>query len=150
MMALVVRIVMFLAAILVTANVLLPNRQERVRVDGHSTSESHERSAHQGDRTSIDYRLRFAGGSIGSCSVGYSAYNALKDGDEVLVSTTRVFKSCTRITRDGEAIIPTGGRWAGLALAAFLFAGAFGWSGLDRWFGDADAPLRRGRWWLKY
>jgi hypothetical protein len=41
---------------------------------------------------------------VESCEVGWSAFNALNDGDEVSVATSRVFKSCDGIRRGDEVI----------------------------------------------
>ncbi len=145
--ALIFRLLTFLGAILMTADALLPARSELVHVDGHRLTENATSTSHHGVHRSTDYVVLFAGGQVGSCAVGYTAYNALRDGDEVVVATTRVFKGCDRIVRGGE-VITTGRHWGTLLFAAFLFASAFGWLGTNR--DDDDVPLRRGRWWLKY
>jgi hypothetical protein len=146
--ALIFRLLTFLGAILLTADALLPARSELVHVDGHHTTENRTSTSHHGVHRTTDYILSFGGGRVSSCAVGYTAYNALHDGDEVVVATSRVFKGCDRIVHEGE-VITTGRHWGALLVAAGLFAVAFGWISSNR-DDDDDVPLRRGRWWLKY
>jgi hypothetical protein len=77
--------------------------------------------------------------------VGWSAYNALADGDEVTVDTSRVFKSCDGIRRGDEVVAEAHlRRWFLMVPMLILLAAAFGWIQFERrpdddtrgwWFG---------------
>ena len=130
------RLAALLIAILLAIDAFSGERTETLRVDGHS----HATNWRQDDR----YRLHFAGGRVDSCEVGWSAFNALNDGDEVSVDTSRVFKSCDGIRRGDEAIgEPHVRRWFVLVPMLILLAAAFGWIQFERrvdhsrgwWFG---------------
>ena len=133
------RFVMFLLAVLFVSEALMPARRETVQVDRHVQT-THIRS-----RT--DYRVYFSGSRAGSCDVRYGVYQALRDGDEVRLTTTRVFKSCDRIVRGDEVVQSHGDKLFYLVAAGFLFAGAFGWLDMgsrrrNRYDDDDDDP-----WW---
>ena len=152
MLTLIGRMLMFAFAVLLTCDALLPTHTAVERVDRHVTSTRWRRQT--------DYDLRFDGGDVRSCNVGWSAYDALKDGDEVMLTASRVFKSCRGIARGDEIVTrPGAGKWMELVFAAFLLAGAFGWIDLRRRPADRDDDGHDGRdgnarddrpwwWWL--
>ena len=152
MMTLIGRLLMFAFAVLVACDALLPTHTAVEIVDRHV------RTSHWRNQT--DYNVYFSGGDVHSCSVGWSTYDALKDGDEVTLTASRVFKSCTGIARGGDILSRPGlGKWLELAFAAFLLAGAFGWIDMrsrpidddddDRFDRDVRRYRRddRGWWW---
>jgi hypothetical protein len=55
-----------------------------------------------------NYTLHFGRSRTGSCSVGCGTYRALSDGDELLLTTTRIGRECVKIERHGEEILRTG------------------------------------------
>ncbi len=135
-MDVVTRLAALLIALLLAIDAFSAERTETLRVDRHIRLARW----HQGD----DYRVYFAGGRVESCEVGWTAFNALADGDLVSVDTSRVFKSCDGIRRGDEAI--SGGRahrWLLLVPMVVLLAAAFGWIRFERrrddepgwWFG---------------
>ncbi len=135
-MDVITRLAALLIAFLLAIDAFSAQRNETLRVDRHVRL-SHW---HHGD----DYRLEFVGGRIDSCTVGWSAFNALNDGDVVSVDTSRVFKSCEGIRRGEEVISQAHLRkWLLLVPMAILLAAAFGWIQFDRgadddrgwWFG---------------
>ena len=129
MMTLIGRLLMFALAVLFACDAVTPVHTVIETVDGHTTT-THWR--HQ-----TDYDLRFTGGDVRRCNVGWTAYDALKDGDEVTLTASRVFKSCRGIARGDEIVTrPGAGKWMELVFAAFLLAGAFGW--IDLRPGDDD------------
>ncbi len=133
------RLAALIIAILLAIDGFSGERTETLRVDGH-TRVSRWR---QGD----DYRLQFAGGRVQSCAVGWSAFNALNDGDEVSVDTSRVFKSCDGIRRGDEVITQSRWRrWFLLVPMLILLAGVFGWIQFDRRIDDDGR--RGGGWWF--
>ena len=130
------RLAALLIAILLAIDAFSAERTETLRVDRHERV-SHW---HRGD----DYRLQFVGGRGASCEVGWSAFNALDDGDEVSVDTSRVFKSCDGIRRGDEVIARPGAhKWFMLIPIALLLAASFGWIEFERRVGDDS----RG-WWF--
>lgn len=73
------------------------------------------------------YALEFAQARAESCSVGYSTYSALSDGDEVRLSTTRIGRECIKIERQGKVILSDAHwRWWRLLAAVLFVAAAFG------------------------
>ena len=136
-MDVITRLAAFLVAILLAIDAFSGERTEALHVDRHtrSTSWRHDDS----------YRLHFVGGRVESCEVGWSTFNALNDGDEVAVDTSRVFKSCDGIRRGDEVIArPDAHKWFMLIPIALLLAASFGWIQFERRYDDDD---RRG-WWF--
>jgi hypothetical protein len=131
----VTRLAAFIIALLLAIDAFCAVRTETLRVDGHSRVSRWRRDD--------DYRLHFVGGRVDSCDVGSSAFNALRDGDEVVVDTSRVFKSCDRIRRGDEVLAHANlRRWFALIPIAVLLAAAFGWIQFERRDGDDR------RWWF--
>ncbi|HEY8973710.1 MAG TPA: hypothetical protein VIN75_05795 [Burkholderiaceae bacterium] len=129
------RLAALIIAILLAIDAFSAERSETLRVERHSRSARWHRED--------DYRLHFAGGRVDSCKVGWPAWSALRDGDEVVVDTSRVFKSCDGIRRADEAGARTGLRqWLMLLPIALLLAAAFGWIQFER-----DLRAER-RWWF--
>ena len=132
------RLAMFIIAVLLAVDAFSAERNESLRVDRHVRVPRWHRTD--------DYRLDFAGGHVESCTVGWSAFNALNDGDVVSVDTSRVFKSCGGIRRGDEVISQARlHQWFLLIPIAFLLAAAFGWIEFNRRIDDDD---RRGGWWF--
>ena len=129
------RLAALLVAILLAIDAYSGERTEALRVDRHTRT--------AGLRHDDTYRLHFVGGRVESCEVGWSAFNALSDGDEVSVDTSRVFKSCDGIRRGDDVI--SGGRahrWLLLVPMAVLLAAAFGWIRFERRYDDEQG------WWF--
>ena len=124
-MDVITRLAALLIAILLAIDAFAAARVETLRVDRHVRNARW----HQGD----DYRLVFAGGRVESCSVGWSAFNAVNDGDEVTLDTSRVFKSCAGIRRGDEVIARAAlHKWLLLVPIALLLAAACGWIRFER------------------
>ncbi len=135
-MDVITRLAALLIAILLAIDAYSSERHETLRVDRHSQVAQWRK----GD----EYRLHFVGGRVESCDVGWSAYNALADGDEVSVDTSRVFKSCAAIRRGADVISPPNPhKWIVLLPIALLLAAAFGLIRFERRVDDDD----RG-WWF--
>lgn len=147
MLTMLVRLLAFMAAIVLTADALLPTRSESVRVEHHERRE-HRSIHHFRTRTRTNYIVHFSGGSVGSCDVGLSAYDTLHDGDDVTVGVTRVLKSCDRVTRDGSVVVHNIDRWMSLFLAALALGVGFGW--ITPFRRDDDGEPGRGRWWTRW
>ncbi|HEY9023512.1 MAG TPA: hypothetical protein VIP05_04360 [Burkholderiaceae bacterium] len=123
------RLAAFIIAVLLAIDAFSAERTELLRVDGHTRVTRW----HRGD----DYQLSFAGGRVDSCTVGMPAFNALRDGDEVAVDSSRVFKSCDGIRRGDEVIKHANlHKWFMLIPMAILLAAAFGWIQFERGAGD--------------
>jgi hypothetical protein len=130
------RLAALLIAILLAIDAFSGYRTETLRVAGHTRAPRW----HQDD----DYRLHFLGGRVESCGFGLAAWNALRDGDEVAVDTSRVFKTCDGIRR-GEELLARRNlhKWLLLLPIAMLLAAALGWIRFERdvrrerrgWFG---------------
>ena len=147
MLTMIVRLLAFVAAAALTADALLPMRAEFVRVERHERRE-HTSTHHFRTRTRTTYIVHFSGGSVGSCDVGSSAYDTLKDGDDVTVDTTRVLRSCDHITRDGSIVVRSIDRWLSLLFAALALAVGFGMITSRVFDADDDGFFsRRRRWW---
>jgi len=84
-----------------------------------------------------NYALHFGRSRTGSCSVGYSTYRALSDGDEVLLTTTRIGRECIKIERHGQEILRDAHwRWWRVLAAVVFFAAAFG---KGQWSSSSDS-----------
>lgn len=76
--------------VLFLLDMFLPKVTRSVQITDHTvTSLSRGRGAR--------YKLHFNNELNGSCTVGLEAFEKLKDGDEVVVHDTRLFKSCVRV-----------------------------------------------------
>jgi hypothetical protein len=148
MLTMIVRLLAFVAAIALTADALLPTRSEFVHVERHERRE-HSSTHHFRTRTRTNYLVHFSGGSIGSCDVGSSGYDTLKDGDDVTVGVTRVLRSCDHVTRDGSIVVRNIDRWLSLLFAALALAVGLGWVTPRVFDDDDDDPYRRRHrgWW---
>jgi hypothetical protein len=136
-MDVITRLAMFIVAVLLAVDAFSAERNESLRVDRHVRISRW----HRGD----DYRLDFVGGRVESCAVGWSAFNAVNDGEVVSVDTSRVFKSCDGIRRGDEVISEAHVRkWFLLIPIAILLAAAFGCIQFDRRIDDD----RRSGWWF--
>ena len=135
-MDVITRLAALLIAILLAIDAFSGVRTQTLRVDSHVRVSRWHRED--------DYRLQFVGGRVDSCAVGWTAFNALADGDEVTLDTSRVFKSCDRIRRGDEVIAEAHlRRWLVLLPIGVLLAAAFGWIQFER---RADDDVRG--WWF--
>jgi len=118
MIKLLLRVAMFVLGLCSLLDGGLPTVTESLEVDGHT---SWTKRATTSNATDTSYTLQLAGGRVASCSIGYSAYSALKDGASVDVTTSRLLRSCLKITQNGEDIY--GNRyWRWLTVIGGLFA----------------------------
>lgn len=76
---------------------------QAMHVDGHSSHVS-ARTNNNGVSRDTSYNLKLVDGRVDSCTVGYSAYNKLNDGDAVTVKFSRLLKRCISIDRAGEVV----------------------------------------------
>jgi hypothetical protein len=126
-----VHCLLFIAGVALIADIGLPTRSEQLQVDQHtSRTQTDYRATRGGDSRWADtsYKLHLIGGKLSSCSVGFSSYSRLKDGDTVNVQSTKLFKNCIRIAR-GEEVIESDNHWKLFALivGSLLIAIAVGW-----------------------
>ena len=135
MIKLLIRCLFFIVGIALLLEIALPTRTEQVQVDQHtSQTQTDYRPTSGGDSRWADtsYKIHLIGGRLSSCSVGYSTYSKLKDGDAIEVQSTKLFRICTRITRS-EEVIDSYGHWKLIALicGCLLIAAAIGWLKTD-------------------
>src|ERR1700744_4407040 len=97
-MDVITRLAALLVAILLTIDAYSGERTESLRVDRHTLV--HASRWRQDDA----YRLHFVGGRVESSDVAWTPFNALNDGDNVSLDTTRVFNFCHAIRRGDETI----------------------------------------------
>ena len=129
------RLAAFIIALLLAIDAFSGERTETVRVAGHSHAARWQRDD--------DFRLHFAGGRVESCGVGLTAYNALRDGDDVTVESSRVFKTCDGMRRGDDVQARANlHKWLLLLPIALLLAAALGWIQFERSIGDDR------RWWF--
>jgi hypothetical protein len=100
---LILRFVLLIVGGVLLLDAALPLRSETLQVDQHTSHETQRTSTAQrsGDTS---YTLHLVGGLVSSCSVGYSAYTALKDGDTVSLQSSRLFRYCIGLSRDAQVI----------------------------------------------
>lgn len=134
------RCFMFAGGIALILDIALPTRTELLRVDQHTSyTETERRSTSTGTATLADtsYKIHLAGGVLSPCSVGYTTYEKLKDGDAVEVKSTKLFKNCIRIAR-GDEVLDSDKHWRLFALigGGIMIAVALGWLKNDDDDGD--------------
>lgn len=138
-MDVITRLAALLIALLLAIDAYSGERSETLRIDSHSRVQRWHRDD--------VYRLHFSGGRVDSCAVGQAAFDTLRDGDEVAVATSRVFKSCDAIRRGDDLLAQAHLRkWLVLLPMAFLLAAALGWIQ----FAGREREFRRdaGGWWF--
>ncbi|RYF98798.1 MAG: hypothetical protein EOO07_37660 [Chitinophagaceae bacterium] len=91
----IVRIGFVIFGVLMFSDVFLPKATLYTKITDHTISTA---SRGRGDR----YTLHFDSALNSSCSVDRTAFEKLKDGDEVVVQNTRLLKRCIKIERNGE------------------------------------------------
>jgi hypothetical protein len=154
------RVIALLAALWLGADSLLPGERQRVRVDRHAVDEQRTTGSSGRSVVTARYTLYFVDARTPSCAVGETAYEALEDGDEALLVTSRLSHACLRLASGDRELMPVEHRWVEIAIAAVLLAIAFGWlpgpwdwrSDDDEWVIDeygyrVPRPQRRG-WYL--
>lgn len=112
----------------IVADVALPVKMQSLAVDQHVSSvDYHSHGGAVRHWAGTRYELYFTGGSIASCSVGYTAYDNVKDGDTVEVRASRPFRNCLSIKRGGQELLPDR-YWRAFSLlgAGLLIAAALG------------------------
>ncbi|WIV97976.1 hypothetical protein [Kinneretia aquatilis] len=134
------RCIFFFLGSALLADVALPTRIETLLVEQHtSQTQTAQRSTPSTDSRWADtsYKLHLSGGGPSSCSVAYSTYSKLKDGDSIEVRSSKVFRTCVHIAR-GEEVFESDGLWKWIALFSglLLIAASFGWVKSDS--GDGE------------
>ena len=127
MLKLLARIAMFFFAIALFLDVLLPTVSQTSPVDRHRTIvDNHMEQGRRSDDT--NYNIEFSEGNVRSCSVGYSLYSKLHDGDAVTVQSSKVSKQCIKISRNDEVLYDLRyWKFLRIAFGLLLIAIAFGW-----------------------
>ena len=117
------RCVLFCLGLALAVDAGLPMRTHWLHVDRHTSStQANTRSS------DTSYTLHLVGGNLSSCDVGYATYSALKDGDGVVVQSSKLFKRCISIAREGEILESSKyWRWVELLGGLLLMATAIGW-----------------------
>ncbi len=111
-------------SLLFFADAILPAMEFTYKIDRHRITGR--------DFLSKDYQLMLINGPVESCSVGYSAYTAVKDGDSVIVKSSRIFRACWMINFNGQVIYRESyGRLLFFILGLGAFAVACGWKNSD-------------------
>ncbi|MDP5239362.1 hypothetical protein Q9Q94_07460 [Uliginosibacterium sp. 31-16] len=131
-----IRAAAFIAAVVLLLDILLPARVESAQVDRHSSFTQRDINPENGRRlpsSHTDYKLHLTGSQISSCKVGHSVYTRLQDGDTIEVQSSRLFKTCIRVTQ-GHEILPINKHWRLLEIGGGVLAllVAFGLASLNR------------------
>lgn len=103
MLKTVIRILFLGFGLVLLLDALLPDITEHVAISRHYSyvgSQGSGRNYHRSD----NYVLEFDRGLVKSCGVSPSLYTRLKDGDELDVSGSRFFKTCTRLRQGSESL----------------------------------------------
>jgi hypothetical protein len=134
-----IRCLFMIAGIALLSDTALPLRDETARVDQHTSHVNDGESARRDNRSGdTSYTLHLVGSEVASCSVGYAAYQRLKDGDAIRVQSTRLFRQCVRVTHDEEVVEATRHwRWIAWVLGGVLIALGIGWLRAD----DEDGSI---------
>lgn len=125
MLKLAAKVFIIVLGVVVMFDGLLPSRKDSVMVDRHTTR-TDKNSFNTSDKT-VSYKLHFTGGSISSCSVGKSTYSELSDGDALEVISSRIFKSCIKISKNEQIIKKEGNHKLFMLIGGLIIiATAFG------------------------
>lgn len=117
---------MVAAGAVIVLETLLPLATADMQVDGHSSA-THTTTRDGTRSQDTSYNLQFVGEKPVSCSVGYVAYDKLHDGDTVSVTTTKIFKKCVTIKREGDLVYSMGSwKFFAFIVGLILIACAFG------------------------
>jgi hypothetical protein len=113
---------LFFISVLLVIDAFLPSLESTHKVDGHKI-----------DREKFfPYELMLIDGPVKSCEVGYKAYSSVKDGDSVFVESSRIFRSCWKITFGDQVIYRYSyGRLVLIIFGVMAFAFARGWNTSD-------------------
>lgn len=118
---------MAIAGVVFLLDACLPASKSPAQVDRHFTTVEQD-TTQRGTAFDTRYNIEFLGGRVPSCSVGYHTYSTLRDGDQVLVTSTKLLKFCLRIERGAEQVYESKHRRLFQGIFAFLLlAVAFGW-----------------------
>jgi hypothetical protein len=121
MIKLLFRLVLVIAGVAFFGDALLPAKTQSMLIDRH-TSFIDNQSA------DTDYSLSMAGGSVGSCSVGYQSFHDLKDGETVTVKYSALLKRCLEISRNRDVVYYARfWRLISAIFGAVLIGGGIGW-----------------------
>jgi hypothetical protein len=127
MLTLLLRLFFLCFGALLAFDALLPTATQTLKVERHSV---HSSSKGRGD----SYYIEFDNYRVSSCSVGKQKYHALKDGDELLVKSTRLLKHCVKIEKEGVVVSDKQlWRLLGILLGAGFIAYGVGWFKPEQW-----------------
>jgi hypothetical protein len=122
-----IRIIVGVFGIAMLLETFLPQSRETTTVDRHTITTRTDRSNQWRNTSETDYIIHFHGSKIESCDLGFSAYNAIQDGDTVWVRYSKLFKRCTGITKSGVTVYDyRGWRWMYASAGLFMLLGALG------------------------
>jgi hypothetical protein len=82
----------------------MPAVTEQLQVEGHRSHDNYN-ARNVAANHDTQYIVNFSDGKERSCTVTYSAYEALNDGDTVTVRSSRLLHHCLEIRRGDEAIM---------------------------------------------
>jgi hypothetical protein len=142
MFKLLIRVACFFAGVLFLLDAGLPTTTQEMHVDGHT---SHIDTKRWNTSHDTSYSVKFVGGRLNSCSVGYSAYNQLNDGDTVTIKSSKILGECIRIERaDQEVYQDRFWKIFRFVGGLLLLAVAFGW------IESTDDDEERGGVWFRF
>lgn len=104
MISVLIRIALFVFGVVVLIDGGMPPRTEQLLVEGHRSDTTHRANNVSANRDT-EYIVNFSDGKERSCTVPWSAYEALNDGDTVTVRSSRLLGHCLEIRRGDEAIM---------------------------------------------
>lgn len=118
---------------LLALDALLPTVTQTLKIEAHSVGSSPK--SH-----SKNHYIHFNNYRLDKCSVSQKNYHALKDGDELVVKSTRLLKHCINIEKNGSEV----GRkefWRllGLVLGAVFISYGVGWFKPEQWWPQRNA-----------
>ena len=128
MLKLLLRLFFLCFGALLAFDSLLPTATQTLKIERHSVS-----SSTKGRGGS--HNIEFDNYRVSSCSVSKKNYYALKDGDELVVKSTRLLKHCVKIEKDGAEVSSKGfWRLLGILFGAGFIAYGIGWFKPEQWW----------------
>ncbi|RYZ87774.1 MAG: hypothetical protein EOO68_27225 [Moraxellaceae bacterium] len=128
MLILLFRIVCLCVGALLVLDALLPAATHTLKINGHDANSSMRGRPD-------NYHIYFDSVLLKSCSVDKRSYYELRNGEEVTVNRTRLFKDCTKVQRgDAEVYSNSLLRFIYVILGAGAIAYGIGWIKPEKWW----------------
>lgn len=121
------RVFLLCVGIFVACDALLPVTTQTLKIVRHDIIAMRNYSK--------NYNIYFNNSRLKFCTVDKQQYSELNDGDELIIKSSRLLKSCVKIERNGLDVHNSGfWRLFNLLLSAGLIVYGVGWFKPEKWW----------------